>query len=256
MDPTWIGVIKTMSKLNRYQNPEIFERLAMAYASGTLHGRARTRFETLKDQHFYLEATTNAYEGKFGSLAELLPNEKPSEHVWDNILAEIQTEAESADVAYEEAPKKSWFSWLSSFYAFAMMALLVTTLVIVNPLSTSTDAVAYAAVLEDIERTPIAITRITHDDMSVSVDIVKDIPVEDGKTLKLWCHPKNGGKPRMMGKISQTGQTVIKINAAQWDHMQEIGTLEISHEPSDLSNGKNNKNIVTLKGQLSPISDK
>jgi anti-sigma-K factor RskA len=240
-----------MSKLNRYQNPEIFERLAMSYASGTLHGRARLRFETLKKRHFYLEATSNAYESKFGSLVELLPNEKPSDSVWKSIEAQIQSET-----AVSEAPKTSWFGWLSNGYTFALLALLVTTFVIVNPLSTSTDAVAYASVLEDVENTPVAITRITYDDMSVSVDIIKDIPVEDGKVLRLWCHPKNGGKPRMMGKIAESGQTIIKINNREWDHMEEIGTLEISSEASDLSNGKSNQNIVTLRGQLSPISEK
>lgn len=250
MDPTWTGVPQTMSKLNRYQNPEIFERLAMSYAAGTLHGRARRRFETLKEKHFYLEATTNAYESKFGNLAELLPSEKPSSHVWRNIEASISMDT---DVASE--PKRSWFSWLSNGYTFALLALLVTTLMIVNPLSTGSDAVAYAAVLEDTENTPIAITRITHDDMTVSIDLIKDIPLEDGKVLRLWCHPKNGDKPRMMGRVSKSGQTIIKISPRQWDHMQTIGTLEISPEPSDLNDGKANKNIVTLIGQLSPISD-
>lgn len=240
-----------MSKLNRYQNPEIFERLAMAYAAGTLHGRARLRFEALKAQHFYLEATTNAYESKFGNLAELLPSEKPSDQVWKNIEASINVDAPVTAKA-----SKSWFGWLSNGYAFALVALLLTTFMIVNPLSTSPDAVAYAAVLEDADNSPVAITRITHDDMSVSVDMVKDIPLEDGKVLRLWCYPKDGGKPRMMGKVSKTGQTIIKINKRQWEHMQTIGTLEISHEPSNLSDSKSRKNIVTLRGQLSPISEK
>ena len=192
----------------------------MGYAAGTLHGRARLRFEALKEQHFYLEATTNAYESKFGSLAELLPSEKPSGQVWKNIEFQISVEASSKE------EKRSWFGWLSNGYAFALTALLVTTFMIINPLSTSSNAIAYAAVLEDVDNTPIAITRITHDDLSVSVDIVKDIPVEDGETLRLWCHPKNGGKPRDMGEVAKSGQTVIKINSRQWNHMQEIGTLE------------------------------
>ena len=251
MDPTWTGVPQTMSKLNRYQNPEVFERLAMSYASGTLHGRARLRFETLKERHFYLEATTNAYESKFGSLVELLPNEKPSDNVWKSIEAQIQSEETSSSTS-----KRSWFGWLSSGYSFALLALLVTTFIIVNPLSTDPDAIAYASVLEDAENTPIAITRITYDDMSVSIDIIKDIPLEDGKVLRLWCHPKNGGKPRMMGRVAESGQTVIKISAREWEHMDSIGVLEISQEASDLNDAKANTNIVTLKGQLSPISEK
>ena len=86
--------------------------------------------------------------------------------------------------------------------------------------------------------------------------MIKDIPVEDGKVLKLWCYPKDGGKPQMMGEISKTGKTVIKINARQWNHMGEIGTLEISPEPSSRNNGTNNKNDVMLRGQLNPISEK
>jgi anti-sigma-K factor RskA len=239
-----------MSKLNRYQNPEIFEKLAMSYAAGTLHGRARRRFETLKDQHFYLEATTNAYESKFGSLAELLPSEKPSDNVWKNIQNEIQ-----AGTAVDQKPKASWLGWFSRGYAFALLAVFFAVFTIINPLSTSPDAVAYAAVLEDVDNRPMAITRITHDDLSVSIDIVKDILVEDGKVLRLWCYPKDGGKPRMMGRVAKTGQTVIKINARQWDHMQEIGTLEISPEARDLNDSKAREKVVTLTGQLSPISD-
>jgi len=254
VDPTRAGVTKTMSNLNRYQNPEIFERLAMSYAAGTLHGRARQRFEKLKNDHFYLEAITDAYESKFGNLAELLPNKKPSNNVWKNIEAGIQSENPVKETATEK--KSSWFSWLSNGYAFALFALLVTTLVVVNPLSTDQDAIAYAAVLEDTNNKPMAITRITHDDLSVSIDMVKDIPLEDGKTLKLWCYPKNGGKPQMMGEVSKSGQTVIKINEKQWSHMGEIGTLEISQEPSNLSDSKPGRNEVMFRGQLSPISDK
>ena len=64
--------------LNRYQNPEIFEQLAIEYAVGSLHGRARKRFEVLMDTHFYLQAVVDAYENKFAHLVELLPDTQPS----------------------------------------------------------------------------------------------------------------------------------------------------------------------------------
>ena len=240
-----------MSELNRYQNPEIFEKLAMSYAAGTLHGRARLRFEALKEQHFYLEATTNAYESKFGSLVELLPNEKPSDQVWKNIESSIM-----ADIA-EAAPKterRQWFSWFKQSYAFALMALLVTTLVVVNPFSGSNEAIAYAAVFESEDKIPMAITRITHDDLSVSVDIVKDIPVEDGSVLKLWCRLKKGGKAMMMGEISKTGRTVLKIDKKEWDNMKSVGMLEITSESSKFSASPMTKKTILL-GQLNPITD-
>ena len=240
-----------MSELNRYQNPEIFEKLAMSYAAGTLHGRARRRFEALKQQHFYLEATTNAYESKFGSLIELLPSEKPSDQVWKNIESSIMADIKQTTPKTEKRP---WFSWFKQSYAFALMALLVATLVVVNPFSEIKEAVAYTAVFEADDKTPLAITRITHDDLSVSVDIVKDIPIEDGTVLKLWCHPKKGGKPVMMGEISSTGRTILKIDAKEWENMKTVGMLEISAETPNYSASPMTKKTILL-GQLNPITD-
>ena len=55
-----------MSNLNnnttRYQNPEVFEQLAIEYAVGSMKGRARKRFEALMETHFYLRAVVDAYE--------------------------------------------------------------------------------------------------------------------------------------------------------------------------------------------------
>lgn len=240
-----------MPELNRYQNPEIFEKLAMSYAAGTLHGRARLRFEKLKQQHFYLEATTNAYESKFGSLVELLPNEKPSDQVWKNIESSIMADITEAA---PKAEKRQWFNWFKQSYAFALMALLVATLVVVNPFADSKEATAYAAVFNSADSTPMAVTRITHDDLSVAVDIVKDIPVEDGTVLKLWCRSKKGGKAMMMGEISKTGRTIIKIDRKEWDNMKSIGTLEITSESSKFSASPMTKKTILL-GQLNPITD-
>ena len=249
MDPARIGDIKTMPELNRYQNPEVFENLAMAYAAGTLHGRARQRFEKLKDEHFYLEATTNAYESKFGSLVELLPSERPSDQVWKNIQASIQTD--SPEVSSE---KSSWFSWMKPAYsalAATAMAIMLAVFLVFTP-GTGTP-LAYAAVLEDTQNQPVAITRITPD-LSVSVKMVKDIKLEDGTVLKLWCHPKNGGKPMEMGEISHTGETKIKISPEEWENMKSIGKLEISAD--SYGSSQTSKRSILLKGHLSSITEK
>ena len=234
-----------MSKLNRYQNPEVFEKLAMAYAAGTLHGRARLRFEKLKDEHFYLEATTNAFESKFGSLVELLPSEKPSDQVWKNIEPSIQV-----NKVEEKKEKTSWFSWLSPTYAASAMAVLLAVFLVILP--GNKEAVAYAAVLGDAQNSDIAITRITSD-LSVSVEMVKEIKLEDGTVLKLWCHPKGGGKPMEMGVISSTGKTTLKISKEEWENMKSIGKLEISAESHSAT--PTSKRTILLKGFLNPITE-
>lgn len=249
MDPARIGDIKTMSELNRYQNPEIFEKLAMSYAAGTLHGRARQRFEKLKDEHFYLEATTSAYESKFGSLVELLPNERPSDQVWKNIQSSIKAESVAAS-----AEKSSWFSWMKPAYsalAATVMAVMLAVFLVFTP-DTGTP-LAYAAVLEDTQSNPVAITRITSD-LSVSVKMVGDIKLEDGTVLKLWCHPKGGGEPMEMGVIAHTGETKIKITPEEFENMQSIGKLEISADP--YGSTQPSKRSILLKGFLNPVIEK
>lgn len=249
MDPARIGDIKTMSELNRYQNPEIFEKLAMAYAAGTLHGRARRRFEKLKDQHFYLEATTSAFESKFGSLVELLPSERPSDQVWKNIESSIKM-----DAAQEGSEKNYWLSWINPVYsALAATALSVMLAVaVVFSLGNGGTPVAYAAVLEDTQSNPIAITKITPD-LYVSIEIVKDIKLPDGTVLTLWCHPKNGGKPMEMGEISHSGKTRLKISPEEWENMKSVGKLEIS--ANSHSSTQPSKRSILLKGYLNPITE-
>jgi len=131
MDTPWIGDFKTMSKLTRYQNPEVFEPLAMAYAVGTLQGRARERFETLMDEHFYLKATTEAYETTFSPLVELLPEEKPSDQVWKNLQKEITVSA-----APKETLLNRMFAWAGNA-KFASALAGVAVLAIASGYSTS-----------------------------------------------------------------------------------------------------------------------
>ena len=237
-----------MSELNRYQNPEVFEKLAMAYAAGTLHGRARQRFEKLKDEHFYLEATTSAFESKFGTLVELLPDERPSDQVWKNIQSSIQADTDVDKAA--ETESRGWFSWLKPAYAASALAMLLAIFLVFIP--GEKEAIAYAAVLEDTDNTPIAITRITPD-LSVSIDMVKDIKLADGTVLKLWCHPKNGGPPMEMGEIASSGKTTLKISAEEWENMKSIGKLEISVD--SYGSTPTSKRNVLLKGFLNPITE-
>jgi len=245
MDPTRAGNIKTMSELNRYQNPEVFEKLAMAYAAGTLHGRARQRFEKLKDEHFYLEATTSAYESKFGSLVELLPNERPSDQVWKNIESTLKAEA-----AFDSTEKSGWFSWLKPIYTASALAVLLAVFLFLN--LGSKDNIAYAAVLEDTQSNPIAITKV-NSDLSVSVSIMKELKLEDGTVLKLWCHPKNGGKPREMGVVSSSGETTITITPEEYQNMNTIGKLEITADSH--GSAQTPKRTSLLKGFLNPVKE-
>jgi anti-sigma-K factor RskA len=239
------------NSLTRYQNPELFEQLAIEYAVGSLHGRARKRFEVLMETHFYLKAVVDAYEQKFANLVELLPDEQPSNQVWKNIEAHINASTQA--VSNTQETKQSW--WQGSFFkqgfSMAAMALIVSAVLIWNPMTGTPVATAYTAVLESGAGGAMAVTKIQKSNMKLSIDIMKPVIVAEGMELTLWCHPRDGGMPMKMGVISQTGKTEIKISKKEWQSMKNVGQLAISIEHKDSYKIKEPTGKIILKGQLS-----
>ncbi|MEE9446047.1 MAG: anti-sigma factor [Cocleimonas sp.] len=243
--------------IKRYQNPELFEQLAIEYAVGSLHGRARKRFEVLMDTHFYLQAVVDAYENKFANLVELLPDEKPSDKVWNNIEAHIkESKKETKQAATSQLssqPEKSQW-WQTSFFkqgfGMAFMALVIAGALFLNPMTGTPVATAYSAVLESGANEAMAVTKINQAEMKLSIDIMKPMKIDDSMELTLWCHPKGGGMPMKMGTISKTGKTDIKISKKEWQNMKDVGMLAVSVEHKGENLLKKPSGKIILTGQL------
>jgi len=242
------------NNIKRYQNPEVFEQLAIEYAVGAMQGRARKRFETLMETHFYLRAVVDAYENKFASLVELLPDAQPSNQVWNNIEAHIQSSSSQSNQQKEKTP---WWStgFFKQGFGLAAMALVISAVLLLNPMTLTPEATAslYSAVLESDSHEPMAVTKIQKSDMMLSFDLMKKIDVADNMELTLWCHPRKGGEPMKMGTIAKTGKTMIKISKAEWKTLKNVGRLTISAEQKNV-NIKQPKGNMILQGQLSSSS--
>ncbi len=240
-----------MLDIKRYQNPEVFEQLAIEYVVGALHGRARKRFEVLMATHFYLQATVEAYEHKFAHLVELLPDEKPSDQVWKNLEAHINVNAPSI-----KEEQRSWWHSLFNIKSYALLAsvLILSAVMLFNPMTGS--PVAYTAVLSShTTHTTMAVTRISQADMNITIDMMKQPDIPDNMHLALWCHPKGGGKAVMMGMIAKSGETVIRIDKAEWKNFKNVGLLTVSLEPKDSIAGDQPSGKILLEGQLTSIHE-
>jgi len=248
--------MSNIKETKRYQNPELFEQLAIEYASGSLHGRARKRFEVLMETHFYLRAVVDAYELKLANLVELLPEVQPSQKVWENIDAHIKTSEKSKlKVAEPENEKVAW--WETRFFkqgfGIAMMTMVISAVLLFNPMTdhgNSATATAYNAILESDTIGVVAVTKILKSNMTLSIDIMKPLDIADDMELALWCHPKDGGMPMKMGIIAKTGRTEIEISKKEWRSMKHVGRLEISIEPKGKHENREPKGKIILKGDL------
>ncbi len=254
-----------MSKLNdnktlkRYQNPEIFEQLAIEYAVGSLHGRARKRFEVLMDTHFYLKAVVDAYENKFAHLVELLPDTQPSKQVWQNIEAHISDTANrpvSQKQAVQDTSQAQANWWKTAFFkqgfGLAVMALVIAAALFLNPMTVT--PTVYSAVLETPTHEAVAITKIQKSDMKLSIELIKKVDVADDMELTLWCHPKDkGGKPMKMGTVSKQGKTMIAISKDEWKNLKDVGMLTVHVEPKNSHSDQPGDKII-LQGKLNIIA--
>ncbi len=241
----------------RYQNPEVFELLAMEYAVGSLQGRARQRFEVLMETHFYLRATVDAYEAKFANLIELLPEKQPSNQVWKNIETHIKKSQVATAMSSEEEKTPWWqMNFFKQGFGLAAMALIISAVLVYNPMTDhdSSAIASYTAVLESGKNGEMmAVTKIQKSDMKLSIDIMKPMYIDDGMELTLWCHPKAGGMPMKMGTISESGKTVLTISEQEWKDLANVGQLEVSLEMKGQPNITRPSDKILLKGQLSSV---
>ena len=68
-----------------YRNPQLRDRLASEYALGTLHGRARKRFERLLRNDADLRRNVIQWQERLTPMAQAVAPVNPRKRVWRNI---------------------------------------------------------------------------------------------------------------------------------------------------------------------------
>ena len=87
------------------KHPERTERLAAAYALGTLRGGARRRFEQLAQRHPHVRAAALTWQGRMAGLTELQKPIAPPAAVWTRIDNLLQASKDEARIAAQRAPQ-------------------------------------------------------------------------------------------------------------------------------------------------------
>ncbi|CAA6828810.1 MAG: Anti-sigma-K factor RskA [uncultured Thiotrichaceae bacterium] len=234
--------------MNRYQKPELYERLAMEYSLGTLKGQARSRFEKLMDIHPFIRVAVDEFDAKFAVLAEQVPEVKPPESVWKNIEANI-----SAKQTVVSTPEKKPFSLLTFFtqkgYALAGIMVLISALFIFgNPEFSSDSPVMFTSTLVSSNDEPMAEVVAMKSEMKMRIKLKEEIAVPEGKTLTFWCMPKDPSKPAMnMGTLVSTGSNEMELTKQIWLGLIDAREFVISFEPSNANNLSPTDNLYTGK---------
>ena len=211
-----------------YSHPDLADRLAAAYAAGTLRGPARRRFEALLPAHPMLRQAVADWHERLMPLTGVLAPEQPPPRVWQRI--EARTGAAPAAAA---APMLPWWQRLGPWRGLsgvASVAALAMALLLANPAVQAPVVV----VLSSTEKGPEGalapasfVASFSADGRAVATRPLVPVSLAAGRTLELWAVPAEGA-PRSLGLISADGASVVNRSRV----LKDTAALAVSLEPT------------------------
>jgi anti-sigma-K factor RskA len=235
--------------MNLVQHPELLDRLASAYALGTLRGGARRRFEALAREQAPVRAAALIWQSRVASMNELQAPSEPPPAVWtriDNLVRADQDQATMAAARQTQPPQQPKGGWLRSLALWrstAAAGALATVLAVVTAVGlqdnlgnqidelqarlASTPQVEYVAVLNDDKASASMLVTFDPQQKRLTLQRVGNFQESADKSLQLWALPPEGG-PRSLGVL--THDRLLKLAAAEKD-VRQVPALAISLEP-------------------------
>ena len=260
------------------RHPELADRLAAAYALGTLRGAARRRFEAQARQSPSLRALAIAWQERLAAMTELQPEHEPSPNVWKRIRLELDREREArASGSARSAPARPWrgFAFGGAFAALAAVAVAATLFVRLDERTAAvaqaeqerqrlarqniqlasqlqaTPDIRYVAMLADDRAAPAVLVTFDPKHNTLTLKRLGEFREGEEKSLQLWALPPSGA-PRSLGVLPPGG--VAKLAAAE-GQVREVPALAISLEPrGGVSGERGPSGPVLFKGALVPTS--
>ena len=207
----------------RYSDPQLLMRLASEYVVGTLHGRARRRFERLMVDSYRVRAAVWHWEQRLVPLAQASGSVQPSAHVWRGILERIGA---------REA-RTPWYERLGLWRALAVAATAAAIVLAVLPRTAPVSEPQYVAVFSDQQAQPLWIVSVDTGRDRLSIRPVNATAPAANQSYELWLLPAGGAAPQSMGLLP-TGATTIEraLSASLQSQLANAQGLAVSIEPA------------------------
>lgn len=258
--------------MNIADRPELADRLAAAYALGTLRGGARRRFEAIARQAPSVRLRVMLWNERFASMTELQPQQDPGPNVWkriENLLAAEPAAAPAAPDPGMAARLRRALVWWKGATAIGALGTAAAVTLVVGLTRTldrqeaalaeanqqretllaqarSTADVRYVAVLIDEGQRPHVVVTFDARSRSFTLRHVAPLQVQPDRSLELWTIPPGQG-PRSLGVLAEG--TVVRLPAAQAE-VGEGPTLAVTLEPKGGAPGPGPTGPVLFKGAL------
>jgi anti-sigma-K factor RskA len=207
----------------RYRDPQLLDRLAAEYVVGTLHGRARSRFERVMVHSHQARASVWRWEQRLGPLAQAAGSVQPSARVWREIERRTGIKQERA----------SWYERLGLWRGLSFAATAAAVVLAVMLRTVSTPGPQYVAVFSDQQAQPLWVVSADLERQRLSVRPVNATAPAVDKSYELWVLPAGGAAPRSMGLLPIAGATIeASLPAELGALLANAQGLAVSLEPA------------------------
>jgi len=223
-----------------YRRPELRERLASEYVLGTLHGRARPRFQQLLHADAELQARVAFWEQQLMPMAAPVSAVAPSAKVWEAIAARVapREQAVRARPGGLLRGLANWFD-LRTLGAVAAGLFVGVAVTLIGPRLLDRDAAdvaesqlpqSYVGVLATADgRTGLIVSSLRHGKV-MDVKQVLRVPVATGHTLYLWTIDADGNA-RPIGPVPQGSFVQVPLSESSEKLFGMATELALSIEP-------------------------
>ena len=230
-----------------HRHPELLDRLAAAYALGTLRGGARRRFETLARERAPVRAAALVWQSRMLSVNELQTPAQPPAAVWTRIHNLVRAEREQQVMIQARTEPKpargGWWRSLSLWRGTTAAGALATVLAVVTAVGLRDDLgaqigelqarlaaqpqIEYVAVLNDDQASASMLVTFDPKNRQLTLQRVGGYQEAADKSLQLWALPP-GAAPRSLGVLSQ--DKLLQL-ATDQQAVGGVPALAISLEP-------------------------
>lgn len=216
-------------------DPDLRALLAAEYVLGTLHGRARARFELWLRSDPALRREVARWQNRLEPLAETLPEVTPSEDVWRRVQARIDPAARPV------APKPSWLSslafWRFSSFVTAGLAAVMFGLIVTTPARHAPGLEdSMVAVMSDVQtRNPamtVAWQADGRDRPRLRIRVIGHAEMAPGTAWELWMVPGPDQPPKSLGLITTHETQYVELPPELMQVLNRSAALAMSVEPA------------------------
>ena len=211
-----------------YSRPELADRLAADYVTGTLRGPARRRFQALLAAHPGLRAAVREWESRLMPLTVVVQSQKPPAAVWKRIEARIGGAAAAAASAPLRTPWWAQLALWRGLTGIATVAAISLSVLLASPGPAQPPIVVVLNATGASEGVVPAsfVASISSDGRAMVTKPLVNVSVQPDRSLELWAVPGSGA-PRSLGVISAQGATVVKKGKV----LENTDALAVTLEP-------------------------